>query len=555
MRFLTYLLFITVTLASCGRAPVYTVSGEARNEVDDRLFGGFFEKATWGGEIGSDAAISLRTREVMPEVREFMTWMELPLLRYPGGTAIDYYPWWRLIDSMPGEHDSRPYNTHHNPEEIGDGGIVSSDGRMGLHEFIALCRELDIEPLLVVNLGDGFYEKRSMEEAARRLGADFVRYCNATSGPMAELRAANGSPKPFNVKYWQVGNETWLFEGMRKQQRTPENQARYTEAVATYVNAMVEADPSIELISDGVDGIGHEAERRVGEHIDYFTFHHYSPWGIGKITQDGQDMDGALVPAEQVWRALAAAPKIDPKTGLSIIDNYPIDNVDGPLAMTEWNLNTWFNGDAKPAQPDNRLLAYGLGAGSYLNAILRVSDRVKIANQSMLVGTGWDITGIRVDTTEAERPKVYPTSLVTGLYSREHGDRLLEYEVANARFFEQPLGMSGIRPAGRVAEQDVVVTEDNEHYYLHIVNRAYGGGARVLSFNMPGAVLAGTQFILGDRSYGTVLKTSENGLPLSGDNTGGETVLSERPLEGGNGRRYRVSVPERSVSVVKLRKG
>ncbi|EIP98527.1 alpha-L-arabinofuranosidase [Opitutaceae bacterium TAV1] len=38
--------------------------------------------------------------------------------------------------------------------------------------------------------------------------ADLVAYCNAASGPMADLRAANGHPAPYAVKHWELGNET-----------------------------------------------------------------------------------------------------------------------------------------------------------------------------------------------------------------------------------------------------------------------------------------------------------------------------------------------------------
>lgn len=37
--------------------------------------------------------------------------------------------------------------------------------------------------------------------------ADLVAYCNASEGPMADLRAANGHPEPYNVRYWEMGNE------------------------------------------------------------------------------------------------------------------------------------------------------------------------------------------------------------------------------------------------------------------------------------------------------------------------------------------------------------
>lgn len=533
------LFLVWATSVPAQEIPTYTLTTESNHQVDDRLFGGFFEKATWGGEIGSDAAISLQTGEVFPEVKEYMEWMQIPILRYPGGTAINFYPWWRLIDSMPGEHATRPYNTHYRADQLGNDGIVTSDGRMGLHEFIALCEELDIEPLLVVNVGDAYFKERPIDEAARLLGANFVRYCNDTEGEWADLRAANGSPEPFNVKYWQIGNENWLFEGIRyKPDDREANIDRLTKSTIAYARWMKAADPSIELIIDGVEGLGVEVMEEVGDLIAYNTFHSYSPWQIRKFEQDGEEVPGEDVPEAAVWQGLATAPKIDSVTGYSIIDNWPMYNVPTPLAMTEWNLNTWFTGSAKPAQPENRLMAYGIGAASYLNAILRASDKLKIANQSMLVGTGWDITGIRVDTTEAERPQMYPTALATGLYSREHGNRLVNFTVKNARFYEQPYRMAGIRPAPKVAEQDVVVTADEEYYYLHIVNRAFEGD-RSLSFVFPSEVAASyTQFVLSDQTEGEM---SEH------------AAIREIQLER-DGDVTEVTVPERSISVVKVAK-
>ncbi|MFB3779768.1 MAG: alpha-L-arabinofuranosidase C-terminal domain-containing protein, partial [Bryobacteraceae bacterium] len=39
---------------------------------------------------------------------------------------------------------------------------------------------------------------------------DWMEYCNQPSGSsLAEERAANGSPEPFNVRIWGVGNENW----------------------------------------------------------------------------------------------------------------------------------------------------------------------------------------------------------------------------------------------------------------------------------------------------------------------------------------------------------
>ena len=39
---------------------------------------------------------------------------------------------------------------------------------------------------------------------------DWMEYCNYPKGSsLSDLRAANGAPEPFNVKYWGVGNENW----------------------------------------------------------------------------------------------------------------------------------------------------------------------------------------------------------------------------------------------------------------------------------------------------------------------------------------------------------
>ena len=538
MRQLLYIFLLAViSFTGCKKAetlPTYTITGKTLNEVDHRIFGAFFEKATWNGEIGSDAAISMKTGEVFPEVKTFMDWMNIPVLRFPGGTAIDYYPWYYLIDSMPGKHHTRPKNLHYKDPSRKD--VVSSDGRMGLHEYIALCKALDIEPHLVVNLGDAFLKKLPLGKAARELGADLVSYCNDTEGPWAQLRAKNGSLEPFQVKYFQIGNETWLFEGFKKNQRTPENIAHYTDCVEAYARAMKKADPSIELIIDGVQRIGKEVMERCGDLIAYNTFHTYSPWGIKELKREGRVVSADEVTAGEVWQGLAMAPKIDTTTGLSIIENQALHEISTPLAITEWNLNCWFQGDAKAAQPDNQLLAYGIGAASYLHAILRISDKVKLANQSMLVGTGWLITGIRVDTTEQVRPTMYPSALVTGLYSRNHGRQLMEVKSEKIHTYTQPLTLSNIKPSPKVAEQDVLVTADEDHYYVHAVNRSYDKDRDIQVIFPESVKKEFKHFLLSDKTKGTMSEFAN---------------VEEINLNGASEKTL-LPIPARSVSVFKF---
>ena len=71
---------------------------------------------------------------------------------------------------------------------------------VGIHEFITFCRLLDTEPFIAVNTGLG-----TVGSAARQ-----IQYCNSPAdSPMGKLRAKNGHPEPFEVKFWAVGNEMY----------------------------------------------------------------------------------------------------------------------------------------------------------------------------------------------------------------------------------------------------------------------------------------------------------------------------------------------------------
>lgn len=60
------------------------------------------------------------------------------------------------------------------------------------------CKEANVEPMMAVNMGTG-----TPQDAGY-----LVEYCNHPSGTYySELRKANGSEKPYDVKYWCLGNE------------------------------------------------------------------------------------------------------------------------------------------------------------------------------------------------------------------------------------------------------------------------------------------------------------------------------------------------------------
>ncbi len=133
-------------------------------------------------------------------------------LRYPGGTASDSFDWLRAVGPETERLANEPYGMQYT--RISniccdlDGPEASA---VGPDEFGQLLDESGAIGNIVVNFATG-----TTQEAA-----DFVAYMTAplsqrpSSNPAdasywAELRAKNGHPAPYNVPYWEVGNEQFF---------------------------------------------------------------------------------------------------------------------------------------------------------------------------------------------------------------------------------------------------------------------------------------------------------------------------------------------------------
>src|SRR5579872_1322796 len=123
--------------------------------------------------------------------KDVVTWLKelgVPVLRWPGGCFADDYHWRDGI----GPKRPKRVNLHW--------GQYVEDNSFGIHEFVGLCKLIGAEPYIAGNVGSG--DPRELR--------DWVEYCNYPSGStLADERAANGSPEPFHVRYWGVGNENW----------------------------------------------------------------------------------------------------------------------------------------------------------------------------------------------------------------------------------------------------------------------------------------------------------------------------------------------------------
>lgn len=329
--------------------------------IDRNVFGGFVEhlgRCVYGGiyEPGSPraAADGLRT-----DVLEASKRLRYSNVRYPGGNYVSAYRWRDgvgPVDERPGRYDPAWDSVEPNT--------------FGTNEFIGFCRQLEAEPYLVVNCGDG-----DMREAR-----DWVEYCNGTQPTaLAKLREQHGFPEPHRVRLWGIGNEVdgpWQV-GFK----TADEYARaYTE----FAKVMRWADPEIQLVASAVSlWEGDIVERiqllleQAAEHIDYLSIH----WYVGN---PGGDVSAYLATSELIEERLGIVEGLSNSLTQRHDPRDPI-----PIAVDEWN--AWYKATPDARHPDfNGLeevydLADALVVAMHFNAFFRHARTVRLANFAQLV--------------------------------------------------------------------------------------------------------------------------------------------------------------------------
>ena len=146
--------------------------------------------------------------------------------RLPGGNFISDFSWYDSI----GDRDKRPPVF-----DYAWNAVQSND--VGMDEFMALCRLLGVEPYITVNAGFGDAHSAAEE----------VEYMNGpVSTRLGAMRAQNGHPEPYHVKFWDIGNEPY---GTWQLGRT--DLKYYVLKHNEFAGAMRRADPSITLLASG----------------------------------------------------------------------------------------------------------------------------------------------------------------------------------------------------------------------------------------------------------------------------------------------------------------
>jgi len=333
-------------------------------QVDPRIFGGFLEhmgRAVYEGvyDPGSPHADEdgFRT-DVLRALRR----LNMTAMRYPGGNFASGYHW---MDGV-GPRAQRP-----TVRELAWQSVEPN--QFGTDAYIALCRKLGWTPMITVNLGTG-----TPEEAR-----NWVEYCNCPSGTKyAEMRSSNGSPEPYDVKLWCLGNE---MDGAWQLGHVPADQ--YAIRAQQAAKMMKDVDKSIELVVCGSCGIGmptymswdFQVLEHLGDLADHISLHRY----VGNREGDTPDY---LAVTNSIDRQIA-----EMDAACRFVQAKRRSKNRAFLCFDEWNVwykNREMDGEGKVAPhliEEVYNLEDALVVAGFLNSFIRHADVVKIANIAQIV--------------------------------------------------------------------------------------------------------------------------------------------------------------------------
>ncbi len=533
----------------------FTVLAKRLHKVDDRLFGHFLERASFG-EPGPEHAFHPKTGQLQSQVVQMMHAMRIPIVRFPGGADVDYTDWRDMISNVPGRAPGRPVTVGHSGREI--------TNFFGIDEFFQLRDALGFETIFVVNFLDAVSKKIALHEAAMH-AAGLVAYVSAPVGAKLPkgmpdwpaVRAKNGHPQPYKVTYVQIGNEWWINAFLQRAlEGTGLSDAAevgrwYVECLNAFIDLMRAVDPSIQFIIDAKMGKGIEhtvlTDPSIRKNVQYVALHRYAPGPMYRLQYQDKPYPFEHMTTEAWWKAWVAMPGDFSADGQNLARGESLElarSLGYKVAYTEWNWNGFGFKHITPKPAIDWPLAAGLGAAGFLHGLMRRGDIVDIACQSVLVGSRWDITSIRVDPEANVSPYFFPQGQVTMLYSRHHGHHRLEVQKERVPFYEQPIQMGWRRhPEKRVAYVDLLATVNDTTVYVHVINRDFSR-QYALTVDFPDFVDLPASAIQHLFSGRLQRKPKE-------DESRAVGRLSSRQITL-HGQQLRTTLPERSVSIFEI---
>ena len=371
-----------------------------KSKINKNIYGHFSEHlghCIYGGlYVGENSKIP-NVNGIRSDVVKALKNISIPVLRWPGGCFADTYHWKNGVG--PKTDRKKIVNTTW-------GGVVE-DNSFGTHEFMELCRQIGCEPYVNGNVGSGTVQEMS----------EWVEYMNFGGvSPMADLRKKNGREKPWGVKYFGVGNETWGGGGNMRPEYYADVYRRYQTYLYNY------GENRLFKIASGANADDYnwtdKLMQNAARFMDAITLHYYTvpgTWGKKGSATDFSE--------SEYYETLKKAEKMEEivTRHAQIMDRYDPNRRIG-LIVDEWG--TWY--DVEPGTNPGFLyqqntMRDAIVAALTLNIFNEHSDRVVMANIAQMVNVLQAVI-----LTRDEKMILTPTYHVFDLYQRHQDAELAD---------------------------------------------------------------------------------------------------------------------------------
>lgn len=406
-------------------------------KINKDIYGTFSEhlgrciyEGTFVGENSPIPNVKGMRKDVVDALKE----MGLPVLRWPGGCFADEYHWKDGIG--PKESRKKMINTHW-------GGVVE-DNSFGTHEYFELCRQLGCDTYVNGNVGSGTVQEMS----------EWVEYITFDgTSPMAELRKENGSEKPWRLKYFGVGNESWGCGGNMMPHYYADEYRRYHVYVRDY-----DSNNRIYKIGCGPNAFDFEWTDEVmhyaGNKMQGISLHYYT------VPGDSWEHKGSatVFTDDEYYTTIRKAYKMEElvRRHTEVMNRHD-PNKHCDLIVDEWG--TWFDveeGTNPGFLYQQSTMRDALVAGLTLNIFNKHCDRVRMANIAQTVNVLQSVI-----LTDGEDMLLTPTYHIFKMY-KSHAENTLLGSYITTDYLEETKETPVLTESASVnADGEIVSTISN----------------------------------------------------------------------------------------------
>jgi alpha-N-arabinofuranosidase len=328
-------------------------------EIDPNIYGAFVEpirNVVYGTIYDPQSPLADENgfrRDFIQLIKD----LKIPVLRWPGGNFVSGYNWEDGI----GPKDQRPARL-----DLAWHRVESN--QMGTDEYAKLCSLIGAENFVCINAGLG-----TLDQARQ-----WIEYCNYEKGThYSDLRRKYGNEKPFNVKYWALGNE---IDG--PWQMGQKNAEDYCKFALEAAKDMQWVDSKVKFIASGasnyrtnIDWVGWDdyVLQHLAGKIDYLSVHRY----VREALAGDTSFSGTMSLGLEVDQKIDVIKALIKKVMVQSASTRPIY-----ISFDEWSAG---GGGAAGST-----LTSSLMVAQHLNSFIRHADIVKMGNITMLsslVGT------------------------------------------------------------------------------------------------------------------------------------------------------------------------